>query len=496
MKKFLRVGLITALLTALSTACVFADEAAVEAAEKVGEILPIWSVIPFVGMLLSIAIFPLVASEFWEKHQLKIALGWSLLFLIPFGIAYGGGVVAFKIAESVLVDYLPFIVLLFGLFVASGGIVLKGSIVGTTKVNVIMLLIGTVLASWIGTTGAAMLMIRPIIKANAWREKKAHIIIFFIFMVANIGGCLTPVGDPPLFLGFLRGVPFFWTIKLLPIMILNIIILTVVFIIMDKRYVKKELAMGNSPVNIENAGQKEPIRVEGAHNFIFILMIVGAVILNGMISDMDCFKDPTTVNGMAGITVFGATLPWTYVIQIGIILLAAVLSLVTTKKSTREFNEFTYAPIAEVAKLFIGIFLTMIPALAILGAKGSELGFTEPWQFFWITGALSSFLDNAPTYLVFMTTAGSLGAAEGLSTMVGTIAPMMLVAISAGAVFMGANTYIGNAPNFMVKSIAEENKIKMPSFFGYMAWSISILIPVFIIDTFLFFILQIIPYGA
>lgn len=481
MKKLLRIGLITVLLLALSTICVFANQES-----NVGETLPIWSCIPFVGMLLSIAIFPLVCPEWWENNQLKIALGWAIIFLIPFGIAYGGHEVAYRICESLLVDYLPFIVLLFGLFVVSGGIVLKGSIVGTTKVNVIMLLIGALLASWIGTTGAAMLMIRPLIKANAWREKKAHIIIFFIFMVANIGGCLTPVGDPPLFLGFLRGVPFFWTMRLLPMMILNLAILTVVFIIMDNRFTKKEIAAGRSPVNIENAGEKESVRIEGGHNFIFIIMIVGAVILNGIITGTGPFVN---ADGEAtGITLFGATLPWTYVIQMAIILLAAFLSLKTTKKSTRDFNEFTYAPIAEVAKLFLGIFLTMIPALAILSAKGSELGLSEPWQFFWMTGTLSSFLDNAPTYLVFMTTAGSLGASEGLATAVGTIAPTMLMAVSAGAVFMGANTYIGNAPNFMVKSIAEENKIKMPSFFGYMAWSILILIPIFLIDMVIFFL--------
>lgn len=481
-KNIFRIGLMTLLLLILSASAVFAEA---EGESNIGETLPIWSCIPFVGMLLSIAIFPLVKPEFWERNQLKIALMWGLIFLIPFGIAYGIGELAFQVLEIILLDYLPFIVLLFGLFVAAGGIVLKGSIAGTTKTNVIMLLIGTALSSWVGTTGAAMLMIRPIIRSNAWREKKAHIIIFFIFMVANIGGCLTPVGDPPLFLGFLRAVPFFWTMKLLPVLLLNVAILTVLFIIFDRRAVKKELANGRSPINVAESEAKEPIRVEGAHNLIFVAMIVGAVILSGILPGMsDVFADGK------GFTIAGVTMPWTSVIEIVIILIAAFLSMKTTKKETREFNNFTFAPIAEVAKLFIGIFLTMIPALAILKANGSELGVTEPWQFFWMTGALSSFLDNAPTYLVFLTTAASSGltGAGMVTTTVGALPQIYLMAVSAGAVFMGANTYIGNAPNFMVKSIAEENKIKMPSFFGYMGWSVSILIPIFLIDTLLFFL--------
>ena len=373
---------------------------------EIGKTLPLWSVIPFVGMLLSIAIFPLVKGEWWEHNMLKVAIFWALVFLVPFGIAYGGHVLTFYVLETVLLDYLPFIVLLFGLFVAAGGIVLKGSIAGTTKTNLVMLLIGTALASWIGTTGAAMLMIRPIIKANAWREKKAHTIIFFIFMVANIGGCLTPVGDPPLFLGFLRNVPFFWTMRLFPVMILNIAILSVLYFIIDSRSMKKELAAGRKPnVDPEN---KEKIRIEGAHNFIFIIMIVGAVILN-----FDFFMDQAT-HELNGINIMGVVMPYNSIMQMCIILIAAFLSMKTTKKETRESNSFTFAPIAEVAKLFIGIFLTMIPALALLKTNGASLGIEQPWQFFWMTGALSSFLDNAPTYLVFLTTAGAMGATSGV----------------------------------------------------------------------------------
>ena len=447
----------------------------------IGTSLPIWSCIPFACMLLSIAVIPLVKPHWWEKNMLKVAVFWSLVFLVPFGIAYGMGMLTYQLLEIIILDYIPFIVLLFGLFVTAGGIVIKGCIVGTTRSNLVMLLIGTVLASWIGTTGASMLMIRPLIRANSWRKKKAHIVIFFIFMVSNIGGCLTPVGDPPLFLGFLRGVSFFWTMELLPLMLLNVAVLSVLFVTMDTKYTKEELAAGRSPVTVQKACN-EPLRIEGAVNFIYIAMIIGAVIISGMIPEMEMFSK------IEGITVYGVNLPFNSIVQIVIILLAALLSWKTTRRSTRELNSFTFGPIAEVAKLFIGIFITMIPALAILRSNCGQLGLTESWEFFWSTGLLSSFLDNAPTYLVFLTTAASLGVTEGVATTIGNVLPEILVAVSAGSVFMGANTYIGNAPNFMVKSIAEESRIKMPSFFGYMAWSGCILIPLFVIDTLIFFI--------
>ncbi len=481
-KKFFRIFLGALMLVLLSSIMAFASGGN---HHDLGKELPLWSCLPFLGMLLSIAIFPLIKPHWWEHNMLKASIFWSLLFLIPFGFVYGGSMLTFQVLEMILLDYLPFIVLLFGLFVAAGGIVLKGTLVGTTKVNVTLLLIGTALASWVGTTGAAMLMIRPIIKANAWREKKAHIIVFFIFMVANIGGCLTPVGDPPLFLGFLRGVPFFWTMRLFPLMVFNIAILTVIFIILDKTLYNKEIAAGRRPQKSEDKIIKEPLRLEGAHNFIFIMMIVGAVILNGLLPGFEAFADQVT-GELYGLHIQDVVLPYNSIIQMAIILLAAFLSMKTTKQSIRKANSFTFAPIEEVAQLFIGIFLTMIPALAILKANGASLGLTEPWQFFWATGILSSFLDNAPTYLVFLTTAGSVGFTEGVTTTVGIVAARDLLAISAGAVFMGANTYIGNAPNFMVKSIAEENKIKMPSFFGYMGWSVVILIPIFILNTLIF----------
>lgn len=458
-----------------------------EISHSLGEELPLWSCIPFAGMLLSIAIFPLVKPEWWEHNMLKVALIWSLIFLIPFGIVYGGNNLVYNVYEMILLDYLPFIVLLLGLFIVAGGIEIQGSIMGTTKNNIIMLLIGALLASWVGTTGAAMLMIRPVIRANKWRAKQAHIIVFFIFMVANIGGCLTPVGDPPLFLGFLRGVPFFWTMRLFPVMLFNLLLLVIVFAILDKRYVKQELAAGNKPEDIIGAEGKVKFRINGVHNFIYIAMIIGAVVLSGILAGVPGFYNSTT-GELTGITLSNVLVPWNSIVEMAIILLAAFLSLKTTKKEIRQRNEFDYGPIAEVAKLFIGIFITMIPALAILKANGSNLGIDSAWEFFWITGALSSFLDNAPTYLVFLTTAGAIGFTEGIVTTVGTITPTVLMAVSAGAVFMGANTYIGNAPNFMSKSIAEGSGIKMPSFFGYMKWSLCILIPIFILDTLIFFL--------
>ncbi|MDR1135117.1 MAG: sodium:proton antiporter [Clostridiales Family XIII bacterium] len=451
--------------------------AAEASGHSLGEELPIWSVIPFVGLLLSIAIFPLVKPKWWEHNLLYVALFWSLTFFIPFTIGFGAAESIKELIEIIALDYLPFIVLLWGLFAVSGGIVLKGDLAGSPKTNVVMLLIGTLLASWVGTTGASMLLIRPMLRANGWRAKKAHVVIFFIFLVSNIGGSLTPVGDPPLFLGFLRGIPFFWTMRLAPILLVNMVLLLSAFFIIDSRLYKKEAAAANKG---GDGHIPVPLKVEGLHNLIFLALIVGSVILSGLIS--------TAMGENAGIQIYPEVImPYGSLAQMALVIVAGILSVKTTKKELHEANFFTWGPIKEVASLFIGIFITMIPALAILNVKGAELGLSQPWHFFWVTGALSSFLDNAPTYLVFFTTAGSLGATEGLATTVGTIAPQILLAVSAGAVFMGANTYIGNAPNFMVRSIAEENGVKMPSFFKYMGWSLCFLIPVFFIDMLIFF---------
>lgn len=434
--------------------------------------------IPFIGMLLSVAIFPLIAGEWWEKKKQYIVILWSLLFLIPFAVKYSAGVMGETLLDIVLNDYMTFIILLFGLFCVSGNIAIKGNFSGAPKVNVILLLIGTLLSSWIGTTGASMIMIRPIMRANAWRKRKVQIIVFFIFLVSNIGGCLTPVGDPPLLMGFMRGVPFFWSLRLLPVFALNAAILLTVFFFLDRRAYRKDIAEGHAP---ELTAEKTNVKIEGIHNIIFIVMIVVAVILSGVLSSFPLFEKGVSLTENVNLSTAS-------VIEVAIILLAAFLSMKTTKKEVRIENQFSWAAIQEVAILFIGIFITMEPALLFLEAHGASLGLQHPWQMFWATGALSSFLDNTPTYLVFLTTAGTLGAATGITTSVGTIAPVMLKAISCGAVCMGANTYIGNAPNFMVRSMAEEGGVRMPSFFGYMAWSGSILIPVFFIDMLVFFL--------
>ena len=455
-----------------------------------GSTLPIWSIIPFVGMLLSIAILPLVAGEWWEKHQLYGAIFWALLFLIPFTVAYGLHETGYELMESVVLDYIPFIALLLGLFIVAGNIHVAGTIAGTTRNNVIMLAIGTFLASWVGTTGAAMLLIRPVLRANQWRRNKTHIIVFFIFLVANMGGCLTPLGDPPLFLGFLRGVPFLWTMEhIWPMLVINTLILLAVFWVIDSHFVKKEGKEGLEALELERKAMgRIPFRIEGAHNVIFLGIIIASVILNGAIPQTEACLDAQ--GRVIGLDVYeGIHLGFNYFLQIVMIAVAALLSWFTTKPELREKNDFEWGPIAEVAKLFIGIFITMIPALAILRTYGGDLGIDNPMKFFWITGALSSFLDNSPTYVVFLTTAGALGATSGVATTVGIVAEEILLAISAGAVFMGAITYIGNAPNFMVKSMSERSGgVKMPSFFGYMGWSCAILIPLFIIDTVIFFL--------
>ena len=458
---------------------------------ELGQLLPFWSIVPFAGMLLSIAIFPLVKGEWWESHELHVALFWAALFLIPFVVAFGPETAAEYLSETIVGDYIPFIVLLLGLFVVAGGIHVKGTIVGTTRNNVKLLLIGSLLASWIGTTGAAMLLIRPVLRANQWRKHKAHIIVFFIFMVANMGGCLTPLGDPPLFLGYLRGVPFFWTLQhIWPILLMNMALLIAVFIVLDRYFIKREGAEGAEALELmDRADERVPIRIEGAHNFAFLALIIGAVILNGAIPQMAAFIDPATGKTF-GIDVFGVHVGVDYVVQIVLILVAIVLSWATTPHALRERNSFEWAPIAEVAKLFLGIFITMIPALALLRTYGGTIGIDSPVKFFWSTGLLSSFLDNSPTYVVFLTAAGALGSTDptAIETAVSAVAQPMLLAISAGAVFMGAVTYIGNAPNFMVKNIAERGGVKMPSFFSYMGWALAILVPVFVVDTFVFFI--------
>ena len=440
--------------------------------------------IPFAGLLLCIAVLPLVKAEWWEAHQPHAVVFWSLLFVLPFAFVYGPGQAFEKVLECIVDDYLTFIILLFGLFCVSGNITLEGDLAGSPRINVGLLLIGTMLSSWIGTTGASMLMVRPIIKMNAWRKRRSHIMVFFIFLISNIGGCLTPIGDPPLLMGFMRGVPFFWSLHLFPVLLFNVVILLTIFYFLDRRAYRKDIAEGLKP---DISKPVTEVHILGLHNLIFLAMIVAAVILSGTLPGMAAFQDAE--GAVRGIHLFGeVTLTYPALIEVVIILMAAFLSFKTTTVEIRRKNHFTWGAIQEVAVLFVGIFITMQPALMILKANGASLGLNKPFEMFWATGCLSSFLDNTPTYLVFLTTAGALGFTEGMPTILGTVPVAMLEAISCGAVFMGANTYIGNAPNFMVKSISDENGIRMPSFFGYLLWSITFLIPVFLLDMLVFFL--------
>ena len=456
------------------------------AVEEMARNLQLWTGLPFAGILLSIALFPLFAPHFWHRHFPKVSLAWALVFAIPFIIVYKG-LAVYEILHIYLIDYIPFIILLWGLFTVSGGILLRGSLVGTPWLNLRLLIVGTILASWMGTTGASMLMIRPILRANAFRKTKMHIIIFFIFLVSNIGGSLTPLGDPPLFLGFLHGVPFFWTFNIFPEFALVAVILLAVFYFFDTFMYKREGVV--PPVEDRKTCDKFPIRLEGVHNFLFLGGILGFVLMSG-----------TWKPGH--ILVYGVHLEIQNVVRdLGIVFMG-ILSMKTTHVKIRKDNEFSWFPIREVAYLFAGIFMCIIPMLAMLhaGSEGSMAFIInivkEPYHFFWITGILSSFLDNAPTYLTFFNLAlGMLGLTEqqvtqiltGLSHGMGDQFITYLKGISTGAVFFGAMTYIGNAPNFMVRSIAEESGVKMPSFFGYMIWSCLILLPVFLIVTLVFF---------
>jgi len=413
-----------------------------------GALLPCWSALPFAGLLLSLALFPLFAPKFWQRNYHAVVMSWALALAAPLLWFFGRPAMT-EICHLILLDYIPFMILLMSLFTVAGGIYIKGALKGTPLTNLLLLMIGTIIASWIGTTGASMLLIRPVIRSNAHRKTKAHIIVFFIFLVSNIGGSLTPLGDPPLFLGYLRGVPFAWTFRLWPHWLLMVGVLLAAYFVWDStQYTREPIA-----VIRRDRTQVQPLRVRGALNALWLAGVVLAVAF---------LHEPAREVAIVGL---------------------AVLSLWKTPEEIRRANGFTYYPIVEVAVLFFGIFLTMIPALEILRARGGELGVREPWQFFWVTGVLSSFLDNAPTYLTFL----ALGQGLGLAREVVDVPHIVLTGIAVGAVSMGANSYIGNAPNFMVKSIAEETGVRMPSFFGYMLYSGLILLPLFLLVTFLFF---------
>ena len=402
-------------------------------------------VLPFAAMLLAIAILPLFAPGLWASNLRKLAVGAVLGLPVLVLYARHDPAALWHTAG----DYLSFMALLASLFVISGGVLVTGDIEASPAVNTAFLAVGAVLASLVGTTGASVLLIRPLLATNQERRHVAHTVVFFIFVVANIGGCLTPLGDPPLFLGYLLGVPFTWTLRLAPHWLLaNGMILTVYYF-WDRRAHARE----DEAAIALDAATVRPIRVTGQRNLVLLLAVVASVAF---------LHAPYRELAMVAVS---------------------ALSLAVTPRAVRDENRFTFHAIAEVAALFAGIFLTMVPALDILHARGRELGLTQPWHFFWSAGLLSSFLDNAPTYLTFLAIAQSLG----LPAEVAGVSHRVLAAISAGAVFMGANTYIGNGPNFMVRSIAEERGIKMPSFLGYMGYSGAVLIPVFVVITLVFF---------
>jgi Na+/H+ antiporter NhaD/arsenite permease-like protein len=450
---------------------------AARAAEVDGGALSAAWGIPFAGMLLSIAIFPLAAPQFWARHFGKVALAWSLLFLVPFALSQGAGTTGGVLVHTLAAEYIPFIILLTALFTVAGGIYIRGNLHGSPGLNVGLMAIGAVLASFMGTTGASMLMIRPLIRANDNRKSVAHVIVFFIFIVSNAGGSLTPLGDPPLFLGFLKGVEFFWTARhIFPETFFLVGALLVIFYVLDTWHYRRE-----SVTKADPTPDTPSFGIEGSVNFVLLLAVMGLVLMSGVWKPGVAFD------------VFGTEVGLPQLVRDAALIGVTLLSLALTARQVRESNQFSWHPMLEVAKLFIGIFVTMVPVLAMLkaGEAGAFAAVTRavtgadgqplPWAYFWFSGGLSSFLDNAPTYLVFFNLAG------GDPQVLMTTGAATLAAVSAGSVFMGANTYIGNAPNFMVKAIAEDRGVRMPSFFGYMVWSGAVLIPLFVVMTFVWF---------
>lgn len=429
--------------------------------------IELWSLGPFALMLLSIATMPLIAEKWWESnfHKLWVALGLA----IPTGIYLTVNGMSDKLIHQMVYDYIPFITLLCALFVVTGGIHTHGSMQARPKNNTITLAIGFLLASFIGTTGAAMLMIRPLIDMNQQRKHITHTILFFIALVANCGGVLTPLGDPPLFLLYLRGVDFFWFTNLLPQWALTGFILLAIYYITDRYiYYKQE------PVEavMADVRERERLKISGRINIVYLLAIILTVsfVNSSHIPRMGSHHAPLMLRFLRE------------VILVAIIL----LSLLTTRKRVRKENHFSWEPIVEVAVVFIGIFATMTPALLYLNANAAKLGISEPWQFYYGAGILSAFLDNSPTAVAFHTVAQGLPHSAHIELVAG-VPEILLRAIALGSVFFGAMTYIGNGPNFMVKAIAEQNGIKMPSFFGYIfRFSLLILMPIYIIIQVLF----------
>ena len=443
-----------------------------------GTQLPLASVLPFVGLLLAIALAPLFAPRWWHSNRHKAlvaALAALPVLWLLIGMGEPGRAVLFEKTH----EYLGFIVVIGALFIITGGINIEGSLSGTPLVNTGVIGLGAVLANVVGTTGASVLLIRPLLRANKSRQHTTHIVIFFIFVVANCGGLLTPIGDPPLLLGFLKGVPFTWTFRLWPLWLTATAILLAVFNVWDQVVFDRE-ERERPGSQLEQVMRHEPLRVVGMVSIGALIGVLGTIITAGQAS--------------------AAGKPWALGVQEAIIAGLAALAYVATSPDNRRRNEFAFGPLIEVAVVFAGIFVTMAPVLEILNAwsqggrtvLGMSFGVSQPWQFFWASGALSSVLDNAPTYLAFAATAAGLEGVAAHGSYIGTLAAdpegaRLLAAIAAGSVFMGANTYIGNAPNFMVRSIAEESGIKMPSFFGYMAHSCGILLPIFVLITLVVF---------
>jgi len=430
-------------------------------AEALGHRLPAWSMAPFGLMLLAIAVLPLARPLFWARNRNKalvsLVLGapvaiWIAL-LDPFAVLHATH------------EYVAFLVLLGALFAISGGIVVRGTLAGTPGLNTVLLGLGAALASLIGTTGASMVLIRPLLRANSIRRERSHVFVFFIFIVANAGGLLTPLGDPPLFLGFLRGVPFLWTLRLFPIWLFVNGALLMLFFVVDSTIFRKEDLERPGDLDKIAVEHQVPVHVAGKLNFLWLAAIVAVLLAAGTLGLPPGFQEAAMIAVVA-------------------------LAWMTTPQALRDENGFGFEPIVEVAALFAGIFATMIPALAVLNARGGALVVREPWEFFWASGVLSSFLDNAPTYLTFASVgSGLLGtdASQLGQLLAHPDGPSILKAVSAGAVLMGANTYIGNGPNFMVKAIAELGGVPMPGFFRYMLWSGLILVPLFVAVTFVFF---------
>lgn len=434
--------------------------------------------LPFAGILLSIATGPLLFPHLWEHHLGKFAAFWSACVIVPLCVTAGFGPALEALLHTLLLEYVPFILLLLALFVAAGGIYLEGNLRGTPAANTLLLAVGALMASFVGTTGASMIMIRPLIRANDDRVYRAHTVVFFIFLVSNIGGALTPLGDPPLFVGFLKGVDFFWTTQhLLPEMSFVTAVLLGIFFVLDLYLHRKEQHRHHPLDPTPNS----PLKLHGTVNLPLIGVVIAAILMSAY------WKPGTAIN------VIGIEIELQNLIRDLIFVAVVFLSLRLTAKKCRESNEFGWGPIREVAILFVCIFICLVPVIAILHAGRNGIfapllalishadGSPNNLAYFWLTGALSSFLDNAPTYLVFFEMAG------GDPKVLMTTMAATLVAISAGAVFMGANTYIGNAPNFMVYAIARQMGVRMPSFFGYMAWSGCVLLPIFLACGWLFF---------